>query len=151
MSTNSEATLTECYILTLNTLIDNLILFNFAKLTAITVVIKLLSDLLTVKKFKMLTLFVTHFLNNIRCFFITTKWTFDSAILFDFMFSPLSETVQMESIVADRSACNSSVTFDNLHMTNNTQILIVIIFLLLLLHNYITSCFYIFEEVTDLV
>lgn len=115
-----KTVLTKCYILTSYTFIDGFILFNLFKPTSITVVIITYTNFFNIHCVFDLILFDFNFHKGLISFLISTKWTFDNSIIFELIFHPLRETIQMESISAYICTCCNSITFDYLHMTNST-------------------------------
>ena len=99
----------------------------------------------------MLHLLLPDFLDNFWGFLIPAERTLDGSIILHFMLGPLCETLKMEVIFADGGAGSDSIAFDDLHVANSAEIIVII--LILLLNNDILAqdagfyVFYVFEEI----
>ena len=148
----SETVLTEGDVFTMNALIDRFFGAYFSKLTSIAVIVILFPDLLVDELFFDHILFFFDLSDDLWCFFISAQRTFHNSIIFDFMFSPLTETIQMESVSTNSMTWGSGITFDYLHMTDRTKIIFV--FILILLENDVSTWhfyFDVFKEILHLV
>ena len=101
MSSKLETIFTKSHILTMNTLIYSLTRTNLLKSTSITVVVELLPHLLINDLFLENVLFFFDLAYNIWVLLVSAQRAFDSRIVLQFVFSPLTEAFKVECVPAD--------------------------------------------------
>lgn len=94
-----------------------------------------------------------YLLDDFRRFFIPAERTLDDAVIVHLMLGPLCEALKMEGVHADSSAGGHCIAFDDLHMANGAEIVIIILDLVLLDDHIFARKTYlhILEEVRDLI
>jgi len=134
--TKLETALAECDILTKDTLVYSLTSSNLSELTPITVIHELFAyffiELLLLEH----VLLLFNLPDNIGCLLISTKRALNYIIIFHLMLSPLTETFQMKCVSTNSCTGGCRIIFDNLHVTDGTQIIFILI---LLLNDHISS------------
>lgn len=153
MPSELEAKLTKCHIFAIHTLVYRFIGFDFLKLAPITVIIILLPYFFIDHLFLMFNFLLPYLLDDFRRFLIPAEWTLDDAVIVHLMFGPLREALKMEGVHAYSSTGGDCITFDDLHMANGAEIVIIILILLLLDDHIFARKAYlhVFQEVRDLV
>ena len=125
-----EATLAQSHILTVDTFIDCLVVANFPELTAIAIIAILLAYLLIDLLLFQHVFLLLDFPDNIRSLLVPAKRALHHIIVLHLVLDPLTETLQVKCVVTDRMAGGSRITFHDLHVTDCTEVVLVLILLL---------------------
>ena len=125
-----ETVFTKSDIFTMHAFVDGLAASDLPELTPVTVVVELLANFLVDLLLFEHVLFLPDLPDDICWLFITAEGAFDHIIVLHLVLGPLAEAFEVEGVAADGVAGGGCVAFDDLHVADGTEkILIFIIFL----------------------
>jgi len=111
-----ETALTEGDIFTANTFINSTFLIDLFKLASITVIIVADAYFFTVNAFLNFIFLNLDYSQIFISFYISAERAFNDTIIFDLIFHPLRETIQMKSVATNVCASCCGITFNDLHV-----------------------------------
>ena len=104
MSSKFKTVLTQSDIFAMDTLIYSLISSNLPELTSITIIIILFAYFFVDELFFEHVLFLFDLADYLGCLLVPAQRTFHHSVVLYLVFGPLTETVEMEGVPANRMA-----------------------------------------------
>lgn len=114
----------------MDALVDCFVGADFSELAPVTVVHVLFAYLLVELLLLEHVLFFLDLSDDVGSFFVSTKWTLDYVVILHFVLRPLTEALQVKGVSAYGGAGSRRIVFDDLHVANSTQMILILIFLL---------------------